>query len=370
MSLYRLWAILRKEFQHIARDVRLLFLVTVSPAFLLFTFSYVFATDLGQVALGVMDQDRSRLSRDLLAALTADGDVIIAATVWNYEDVELLFRHGRVEAVLVIPPRFEQDALSLKGAQLQLIVDGAESSIARQVIAEMGARTRAFAANHLSGLTISLMPVDLRTRVLYNPGQKSLISMVPGLLAVVLIMPGLALTLALTREREVGTFEMVISTPVRGIEYLIGKMLAYMVAGIGSAILAQLVAILWFRVPFRGTELAFLGLTLVYYSASMGLGLVLANFVRNQQTAMFIILLVSFVPSFFVSGLVIPIDRSSLASLAVSYSLPATHFITITRGLFLKGVDVRALWESVAYLAAMGGVAILTSLVLFKKRLD
>ncbi len=369
LSLHRTLAILRKEFYHIARDIRLFFLVTISPAFLLFTFSYVFAMDLGQVTMAVMNQDRSRLSRDYLAALTADGDVRLMAEIRQYDQATEMLVRGQVDVVLIIPPDFEEDALSGRGAQVQLLVDGSDTNTARQTIAEFTARTNAFAAR-IPTPGIRLLPtVDIRSRALYNPGLKSLVSMVPGLLAIVLIMPALALTLALTREQEVGTFETLIATPVRGFEYLTGKLVAYLTAGMGSAILAQMVAIFWFRVPFRGQLVTFLLLTIAFYSASMGMGLLLANFIKNQQTAMLVMLLVSFVPSFFVSGLITPIDKSSLSSVILANTLPARHFVIIARGVFLKGLRVAQLQQPALTLVGMGTITFVLSVALFKKRI-
>jgi ABC-2 type transport system permease protein len=174
--------------------------------------------------------------------------------------------------------------------------------------------------------------------------------------------------LALTREKETGSFENLIVTPVRGPEYLFGKLLAYGVSGVASAVLAWLVATLWFRVPFRGSFLAFLLLAADYMVASMGVSLVVANFVRNQQTAMFLILMVFFVPSFFVAGLILPVADEPVAR-AIAYGLPATHFITISRSLFLKGLGPGALWKPACILLGMGIVCQAVSLVLFEKKL-
>ncbi len=370
MSLDRTVAILRKELHHITRDVRLLFLVTCSPAFLLFTFSYVFALDLGQVTMAVMDQDRSRLSRDYLAALTADGDVRVVADVESYQQADWLLEVGRADAVLVIPPDFERDVLGGSGTPVQLLVDGAEATMARQAIHELTARTNAFALK-APGTNLAAHPsLEIRSRVLYNPGLKSLVSMVPGLLGIFLIMPALALTLALTREKEMGTFETLIATPVRGPEYLIGKLIAYMGTGLISALVAQAVAVFWFHVPFRGELAVFLAVTILFFGASMGLSLVLANFIRNQQTAMLVMLLVSFVPSFFLSGLIHPIDTSSARSLLISNSLPTTHFIAIGRGVFLKGLSIPQLAQPVLALSAMGLIALVFSVLTFRKQVD
>ncbi|MCD6289532.1 MAG: ABC transporter permease [Anaerolineae bacterium] len=370
MSVRRTIAILRKEFYHIARDIRLLFLVTVSPAFLLLTFSYVFAMDLGQVTMAVMDQDHSRLSRDYLAALTADGDVRLVMQATSYEEANRILVKGQADVVLIIPPGFEDEALSGRGAQIQLLVDGTDSNTARQTVSEFTARTNAFATRLIGpGITLHAL-VEPHSRVLYNPGLKSLVSMVPGLLAVVLVMPALALALALTREKEVGTFETLITTPVSGIEYLVGKLTAYIGAGMVSLVIALGVAVFWFHVPFRGRLGMFLLLTVIFYGANMGISLILATFIKNQQTAMFVMLLVSLVPSFFISGLATPINKTSLGSELISYSLPTTHFIAISRGVFLKGLGLSGLWWHTAVLMGMGTMALMLSVLLFKKRID
>jgi ABC-type multidrug transport system permease subunit len=192
--------------------------------------------------------------------------------------------------------------------------------------------------------------------------------MVPGLMAVILCMPALAFALALAREKEMGSFESLIVTPVRGVEYLIGKLLAYEVGGVVSGVLALLVATAWFQVPLRGTVLDFLVLTAVYMLASTGISLVVASLVHNQQTAMFLILMIFFVPSFFLAGLLRPVSEEPIAR-AVAYALPSTHFITISRGLFLKGLGLSALRVPALALLGIGLTCQAISLLLFDKKL-
>ena len=188
------------------------------------------------------------------------------------------------------------------------------------------------------------------------------------MIAVILCMPALALALALARERETGSFENIITTPVRGSEYLLGKLLAYEISGMVSVVLAWLVAILWFHVPFRGDFLGFLLLAANYLIASMGISMVVATFVRNQQTAMFLILMVFFVPSFFIAGLIVPVADEPVAR-TMAYGLPTTHFIKICRSVFLKGLGPFALWKPASFLLGTGFAAQAFSLALFEKKL-
>lgn len=369
MSIRRLLAITRKEFRHITRDVRTSFLVTIAPAFLLVTLSYIFAMDVDRVEIAVRDLDGTPLSRAFIASLTADGDMTVVIYVRQGEEVEPLLTRGIADLVLVIPHGFADAVLGGGPAEVHCIVDGADAIAASQTIGFLESRVDAFVAGlryWRSGATGAIL--DISDRAWYNETFKSLVSMVPGMMAVLLCMPALALALALTREVETGSFESLIATPVRGTEYLLGKLLAYEASGMVSVIMTWLVATLWFRVPFRGSFPAFLLLAADYMVASMGFSLLVANFVRNQQTAMFLILMVFFVPSFFIAGLILPIADNPVAR-AVAYGLPTTHFITICRSVFLKGLGPVALWEPALILLGTGIASQALSLVLFKKKL-
>ncbi|MBN1813768.1 MAG: ABC transporter permease [Anaerolineae bacterium] len=370
MSISRLLAVVRKELRHITRDVRLLFLVTVAPAFLLVTLSYVFALDVGRVNVAVRDLDRTPLSRDFIASLDADDDFAVVAYVQQDAEVEPLLVRGAADVVLIIPHGFTDAALGGEPAEMQCIVDGSDSIAAGQTIGLLQQRVSDFVADLLGQRSVDLdIGFRVSDRAWYNETLKSLVSMVPGMLAVIMCMPALALTLALAREKETGSFEGLIATPVRGAEYLVGKLVAYVVGGIVSLVLAWLVATQWFRVPFRGGFLDFLLLATAYLFASMGVSLLVANFVRNQQTAMFLILMVFFIPSFFIAGLISPVSDAPIAR-AIAYALPTTHFIAISRGVFLKGLGVVALWRPASVLVGIGAVSLAGSLVLLGKKIS
>jgi ABC-2 type transport system permease protein len=192
--------------------------------------------------------------------------------------------------------------------------------------------------------------------------------MVPGLVAIVLIMPTLALALALTREKESGTLEGLLATPIQALEYLLGKLLTYIAMGLLSALLALLVAVAWFHVPFRGSLGLYLLLSADYLLACMGAAVLVSNFVKSQQSALFIVLLVFLVPSFFLAGLISPPATDSLGPRLASFALPSSHFIEISRTLFLKGLSLTYMARPALVLFGMGTGAVLLGLLLFKKR--
>jgi len=376
MSFRRLWVVARKEFCHVTRDPRLLFLVTAAPAFLLVTLSYVFALDVGRIDLVVRDLDQTSVSRELVSQITADGDFSVVTRLEGEPDVEELFARGAADVVLIIPSGFTSTALSGKAAQLHAIVDGVDALAAGQALGLLENRVRAFVGSMArSRMGLGAQPlvasrvVEIRDRALYNGALRSLTSMVPGLMAIILAMPALAFALGLAREKEMGSFESLIVTPVQGAEYLMGKLLAYEAGGLVSSLLAFGVATAWFDVPFRGSMADFLLLTADYLVASMGISLVVASLVRNQQTAMFLVLMIFFVPSFFLAGLFRPVAEEPLAR-AVAYALPSSHFVTISRGLFLKGLGVRALGTPALALLGIGLACQMLSLLLFDKKLS
>jgi ABC-type multidrug transport system permease subunit len=208
-------------------------------------------------------------------------------------------------------------------------------------------------------------PVEMRALTLYNPDIKGRWSMTPALLAIAMILPSMSVALALAREKELGSFESLAATPVRATEYILGKLIPYIVFGIISASIAIAVAVLWFKVPMRGSYLDLAGFTIIYLWATLGISILISNFISNQSTALRAVLLLFLVPSFFLTGLIIPIDEKAKL---VSYSLPATHFIAINRGVFLKGLGWGPLGFHAFMLLTMGLLSTLFTILSFRKR--
>lgn len=369
----RTWAVAHKELRHIARNRFTLFLVTASPALLLFLLAYVFSFNIDTADLAVLDLSRSRASRDYLAALTSGEALRLAAMAADREAVDRLLMAGDVGAALVIPPDFEAQVLSASPATVQVIVDGSNPIIAQQIMSMISAaslRAGATLRPTLAGAaTTTGLPGFVRSRAWYNDQLKSQISMVPGLLGIVLSLPALALSLSLTREKELGTLEGLMATPIEGAAYLTGKTSAYVLTGLVGLLLSWLVAVGWFKVPFRGDMAGLLLLTVAYFLATAGVSLLISSRIASQQTAMLLVMLIFFVPSFFLAGLIDPIDRTSRVAVMLSLPLPATHYIVIARGLFLKGVDLSVLLPPSLALLFMGLIALAISVLMFRKKL-
>ena len=376
MSLYRTLAIMRKECLHIIRDHRTLFLVTLSPAFLLFTLTYVLTFDIQQVSYAVLDQDRSELSRRYVAGLVGEENVSLAGYVSSYSEVDGWFLRRQASAVVVIPSGFQADLGRRRSSTIQVILDGTDPVTASDALARVRARTQGFIVQERLGplspsgaALAATLPLDVRLRIWYNPGERSLFSLVPGLLGVVLVMPTMSCAVALAREKETGTLEQLLATPMGRAEFWFGKLIPYLASGLVSCFLAIVVATVWFKVPFRGNVLIFGLLILDFLVATTGLSLLMASFVSSQQAAMIGNFLTFFLPSFFLSGLYQPVPKELSPSTLASYSLPTTYLVTIARGVLLKGVGLAELWPEALALAGLGVVSLGLGIGLFRKKL-
>ena len=347
-------------------------MVFIAPAFTLLMLSYLFSWDVERFSLGVLDADKSSLSRQYVASLTEDGTISVQEGVSSSDRMDELLATDRVQGVLVLPPGLMEQVSEGQDGEIQIILDGTNPGTAAQMLAHIRGRTERFAAR-LSALPdealAHLAPIETRTRVWYNPNLRALDSMVPGLIAVVMCMPAFSIATSLAREKELGTMEGLYATPVGGGDLLAGKVMAYLLCGLASVVPVVMVATLWFGVPMRGSFVLFLLLTADFLLGVLCLSLFLANFLSSQQAAMVVMFLVLFIPSMFLSGLIDPVDRTSLGAQVQASLLPTTHYIVICRGVFLKGVGLRALSGPALALAAMGTVYLALTVKLFKKNL-
>ena len=375
MNLRRTRSILRKELRHIVRDRRTALLVTLSPVLFLVVLAYSFSVEIKEVSTAVLDQDRTPLSRRYVATLLSSGDLVPRYGATGYADIERWLVNGDVKAAVIIPPGFMDDVAAGRMAQVQIIVDGTDPNTANHAITHIVSRTQHFAAQVLvralerRGYPVAeLTPIDLRVRTWYNPSLKYLIGMVPALIGVVLGMPAVSASLAISREKEWGTLEGLIATPVGRLELLVGKLIPYVLSGMVSVVLCAAVAVFWFRVPFRGSFPLYLVLSADFLLATLSIGLLISILVKSQQAAMVASLLVFLFPGFFLSGIFIPLASMGIMKME-AYMIPTTHYVLINRGIFVKGVGLDVLWPWALALLGIGVVVLALDGVLFQKRL-
>lgn len=376
MSLRHLWAVARKEIHHIIRDRTHFTLVMLTPLWLLFIMAYALTVDIQHVPIAVLDYDRSAASRTFVQQITAGDDLDLYAQAASLDDIEAMLLRGQIKAALIIHPAFERDLLSLLGMPLQIIIDGTEPETGGFALDHISWRTEEF-INHLLADQIqalgipldSLQPIDLRVRTWYNPSLKPRVDLIPGLISMVLGLPALSVALALAHEREHGTMEQLMATPITRVELLLGKMIPYIFIGLGNVILMPLLAVLWFKVPFNGNFALFFALSAVFLFAILSMGMVIGVFIHTQAAALALSFLVIFFPGFFLTGIFFPIASMPEIVRLEAMGLPGTHYAIITRGIFLTGVGLDVLWPYGVMMFGLGVVFTAVSALFFRKKL-
>jgi ABC-type multidrug transport system permease subunit len=343
-------------------------MVFLSPAFVLIALSALFASGSGQVDLALWDHDRTVLSRQFLDALGSDADFSLNY-VTDYEEIDALLVSNDVDAAVVIPPGFSDAMRSGETASVQVILNGVDTFSARQAMGSLSGHAADFGLALSRQLLSGASPLQVESRSAYLDGNGRRDSMISGLIPLVFSLPAMAAALALARERESGSLESLVTTPVRGLEYLGGKLVAYVSTTLVGLIPVWLVATLLFGVPFRGNPLLFIAMTALFLMASMAQAIYIGSRVGSQQTATVIALFVFFVPGFFLAGLLDPIDTTNIVSTGISYLLPATHFVTISRALFIKGATFPEIWRSALALLGITAGWFALGAMAFKKQI-
>jgi ABC-2 type transport system permease protein len=349
-------------------------MVLLTPTLILFIMAYALTVDIQHVPIAVLDNDRSATSRAFIQQILAGDDLDLYAQVNTIDDVEYLLLREEIKAALVIGPSFTNDMKSLRGAPLQIIIDGTEPQGGGFAVDHIALRTEEFINRSLAsriqaqGLQIdSIQPIDLRVRTWFNPGLKPRVDMIPGLISMVLGFPALSVALTLAHEREHGTLEQVLATPVGKIELLLGKMIPYIVVGLINVILIPLLAMAWFKIPFNGNFLLYFFLSAIFLFAILGIGLIVGVFMPTQSAAL--ALLIIFFPGFFMTGIFFPIVSMPEIVRLEALALPGTHYAIITRGVFLPGVGLDVLWPYGVMLFGLGIVFTGLAALFFRKKL-
>jgi ABC-2 type transport system permease protein len=376
VNLKHIWAVTRKESQHIFRDRSTLILVFFTPTALLLLMAYALTVDLKHVPLAVLDMDKTQTSQAFVQQITAGQDLDLYAYAKSMAEVEAMLMRGKIKAALVISPGFAADVHSLKGMPMQVIIDGTEPESGGFAVEHISNRAEEFISKALAGQLAAqgfsanaLQPIDLRIRTWFNPSLKPRNDIIPGLISMVLGFPALSVALTLAHEREHGTLEQLLATPIGRGELLIGKILPYIVVGLFNVLVMPPLAIAWFGISFNGNFLLFFGLSAVFMFAVLSMGMIVGVFMRTQAAALALSFLVVFYPGFFLTGIFFPLASMPEEARMESLFLPGTHYAIITRGMFLPGVGLDVLWPNLVMLVVLGIAFTLVAALFFRKKL-
>jgi len=351
ISWRRTKAIARKECFHVLRDVRSLLMAIALPFFLLLLFGWALTLDVDRIATVIYDNDRTPESRQLIERLRGSRYFRIVAVASDYREIERLIDNGTCLMAVVIPPGYGRWLLAGTDSELQIILDGSDSNTASIALGYATILLRNFdteirtASLERQGSVKIPAPVEGQLRIWYNPELRARNYLVPGLIALVMMIIGALLTsLTIAREYESGTMEQLLSTPVRPVELVLGKTVPYFVIGLVDMASSVLVGTLVFGVPLRGNPLVLFGSAVVFMMGTLSMGLFISAATRSQTIAFQLALLTTFLPSFLLSGFVFAVENMPLVIQLVSYVVPARYFIVLLQGVFLKGLGVRLLW--------------------------
>ena len=371
VSARRLLAIARKEVRQLSRDTRSLLLAFLLPVLLLILFGYAISWDVRDVRTGVLDQDRSAAGRELLDAFRASGYFSITAVIDDPGEIRPLLDRGSVQAVLVIPPGFAADLGAGRTARVQALVDGSDANTATIVLGYARGVVASWAARRGGdGAEPPRPPLVAQTRVWFNEELESKNMIVPGLVAVIMMIVAAMLTsLTIAREWERGTMEQLAATPVTRLEVVMGKLLPYLVIGLLDVALSTALGVWLFGVPLRGSLLLLAALSLLFLLGALGLGMFISAITRSQILATQAAMIATFLPAFLLSGFMFAIEVMPRALQFVTYLVPARYFLVVTRGIFLKGVGVGVLHTQALLMLAFAAAGVGLAVASFRKEL-
>ncbi len=368
MNLRRLKTVTRKELLHIVRDVRSLTLALALPLVMLLLFGYALTLDVDRIPTYIYDLDRSPESRELIDQFRGSTYFQIRGAVNSYKPADLAIDKSAILLNLVVPRDYARHLLAGQEADVQLLVDGSDSNTASIALGYAQAVIQAYAAQLRSDAQVRKggqplrVPVDPRIRVWYNSDLKSKNFIVPGLIAVtMMIIASMLSSLTIAREWENGTMEQLLSTPVRPTELVLGKLLAYFALGITDMLICIVVGVFIFQVPFRGSVWFLFFSSCLFLFGALSWGIFISASARTQMLAFQLGMLSSFLPGYLLSGFIWSIQNMPKVIQAISVIVPARYFVTILNGVFLKGVGIRVLWGEVSMLIVYAALVFLAA---------
>ena len=361
--------IAQKEVRHILRDSRSLMIAILMPIMMTFLYGYAINLDIKNIKIAILDFDNSTESRDLVSKFYNSGYFHRPSSPTTISDPEKILRAGDASAVLVIKSGFARAVTDLSPFQLGIILDGSDANSAAAAASYSSVIFTRYMQEKLPE-GIQIPGIELAPRILYNGDLKSSHFFVPGLIAIILMMISALLTsVTIAREKETGTMEQLLTSPVTPRQIIIGKVIPYIFLALLDGILVIIFALIIFGVPFAGSTLLLLFFGLIYISAALSLGILISTLVPTQQLAMMAAQLITMLPSVMLSGYIFEIRNMPQLLQYVTYLIPARYFILILRGIMLKGSNLFALWHEAAFLIALTAILLFIASKRFKLKI-
>ena len=374
----RMRQILLKEFIHLFRDTHARFSLIVPPLLQMLIFGYAASYEVNRVSTAVLDFDHSQESREFLERITASSRFLVRDVLQNESQIESLLDHRRVTLVLQIQPGFAELLRKGQTAPVQAVLDGTDSNTALIAVGYINQIANRFAADYQLQLADRMKPslatfapsIELEERPWYNANLESRWFFVPGVIGTLVLVSVLQLTsFAVVREREIGTLEQLMVTPISPAELIVGKTLPFLIVGLANVVFVAILGSLWFEVPFRGNIFVLLLGTTLFLSSALGVGLLISTVSETQQQA-FAISFFYITPTIMLSGFGYPISSMPTALQWFTNLDPLRFFLIVLRGTFIKGVGLEVLWPQMVAMAILGAATLTLATLRFHKTLD
>ena len=368
MKLLRIKAVAKKELIQIWRDPLSLAMAFLMPVMLLFIFGYAITLDVNNIRTVIYDMDNSSLSRELVAEFRESGYFRVIESIYTQKEIDRYIDSGRAVAAVSIPQDFSKKIRKAEKTELQVIVDGSDSNTATIALGYISAITGKY-SQKLDGRNVNIA-IDPRVRVWYNPELKSKNFIIPGLIAVIMaVIAALLTSLTFAREWERGTMEQLISTPVKTYELIAGKLLPYFLIGVIDVAMSVMLAKVLFGVPLKGSPLLLMVLSSIFIFGGLTLGILISIIAKSQLVASQIAMIATFLPAFLLSGFMFAISNMPRPLQIITHFIPAKYFVTILKGIFLKGSPLKLLLLETTVLSVFGLLVFVLANKKLKKRI-
>jgi len=366
----QLRAFVRKEFFHIFRDIRTMIVMFGIPVIQVLLFGFVLTNEIKDIKISVLDLAKDDISAKLINKITSSGFFELHENLSSYSDIEEQLKSGTVKEVIIIENDFSKNIEREGIGNIRLIADASDPNNANLIVSYTKGIVAGFIQemNNATGMKIGIVP---EVRMLYNPELKGVYMFIPGILTLILmIISAMITSISIAREKELGTMEILLVSPLNPVQIIIGKIIPYFVLSIANALMIILLGTFVFNIPIQGSFLLLMGESMIFILLALSLGILISTMVKTQQIAIMISMVALMMPTILLSGFIFPIDNMPVILQYVSHIMPAKWFIIIIKDVMLKGTDVTYIWKETLILCGMIVFFILISVKKFKIRLE
>ena len=359
-----------KEFYHIFRDKRTLFILFGMPIAQIILFGFAITNEINNVNIAILDQSKDVATQKIIAKINASKYFVVKQNISHENEIENVFKKGKVKAVLVFENHFIKNLETKKQAKVQVITDATDPNIANTVTNYVNAILQNY-TQQLNRDNPTAYPIQTQTQLYYNPELKSVFNFVPGVMTIILMLVSAMMTsISITREKEMGTMEVLLVSPLKPFQVIIGKVFPYIFLSIINATIIVLLGYFVFKMPIVGSLFLLAFESILFIITALSLGILISTVTDSQQTAMMISLFGLMLPVIILSGFIFPISSMPLPMQIISNIIPAKWFIIIVKAVMLKGASVSVIWKETMILIGMTAVYILLSIKKYKIRLE